>query len=439
MRRSLLSIGAAIALSAGAAEATATESPATEFAEDRTTRSVGAERSRGRLLMVVENDGVPEDRRVWDESRTLSEAGWDVVVVCPEIRQADRAAIEVIDGIEIHRYPLQPAETTAGYFREYGQALIRTRRLVRRLQRERPFDVVHLSNPPDFMFLAVRAPLAGGARLIFDHHDLMPELFRSRFSRAGLPHALLRLIERRALHSADVVISTNDSYRKIAIERGNVAPENVFVVRNGPDLERFVPVAPDPSLRRGRRHLIAYLGVMGPQDGIDHALEALACLRRLRADDWHAVFIGDGELLDQMQSFAADLGLADMVEFAGWCGDEDIQRMLSTADVCLAPDPPSPLNDASTMVKIPEYMAMGRAIASYSLPETRRSAGDAAAYAASAEPASLGRCVHELLEDPQRRREMGRVGRERVKRLSWQRSATTLLRAYNRAVAGGPA
>jgi glycosyltransferase involved in cell wall biosynthesis len=178
---------------------------------------------------------------------------------------------------------------------------------------------------------------------------------------------------------------------------------------------------------------------MGPQDGIDHALEALAELRRLRADDWHAVFIGDGELLDEMQAFAADLGLADMVEFAGWRGDDDIQRMLSTADVCLAPDPPSPLNDASTMVKIPEYMAMGRAIASYRLPETRRSAGDAAAYAASAEPASLGRCVHELLEDPQRRREMGRVGRERVKRLSWQRSATTLLKAYNRAVAGGPA
>ncbi len=427
--RALLLFGAAIAISVGATESRA---------DERVTREVTSERKLGRVLMVIENDGVPEDRRVWDECRTLSAAGWDVVVVCPETRHADRPATEVIEGIEVRRYQLRPAESTLGYFREYSQALWQTWRLVRGLQRERPFDVVHLSNPPDFMYLAVRAPRAAGARLIFDHHDLMPELFRSRFSRAGLPHRVLREIERRALRAADVVISTNESYRRIAIDRGGVAPQNVFVVRNGPDLERFVPVAPDPSLRRGRRHLIAYLGVMGPQDGIDHALYALAELRRLRADDWHAVFIGDGELLDAMQALAAELGLSEMVEFAGWRGDDDIRRMLSTADVCLAPDPPSPLNDASTMVKIPEYMAMGGPIASYRLPETRHSAGDAAAYAATAEPASLGRCVHELLEDPERRRRMRSVGKARVTGLSWQRSAATLLNAYNRVnVEGG--
>ena len=388
--------------------------------------------------MVVENDAVPEDRRVWDESRTLSAAGWEVVVVSPEIRDTNRPRTEVLEGVEIHRYPLEPAKTTLGYLREYSQALWQTWRLVRRLQRERPFDVVHLNNPPDFMYLAVGAPLAAGARLIFDHHDLMPELFRSRFARAGLPHAVLRAIERRVLRGSDVVLSTNESYRQIAIERGGLAPEDVFVVRNGPDLERFVPVASDPSLRQGRRHLIAYLGVMGPQDGIDEALHALAELRRLRVDDWHAVFIGDGEVLDEMQALASELGLSEMVEFAGWRGDDDIRRMLSTADVCLAPDPPNPLNDASTMVKIPEYMAMGRAIASYRLPETWSSAGDAAAYAASPDPASLARCVHELLEDPQRRGEMGRLGRARVERLSWQRSAATLLHAYEYAV-GRPA
>ena len=384
--------------------------------------------------MVIENDGAPEDRRVWNESRTLSAAGWDVVVVCPQTRDASQAATEVIEGIEIHRYPLRPAETTLGYFREYGQALWRTWRLVRRLQREQPFDVVHLANPPDFLYLAVRGPRARGARLVFDHHDLMPELFRSRFGRAGLGYRVLRAIERRALRAADVVISTNESYRRIAIERG-VAPGDVFVVRNGPDLDRFVPVEPDPSLRRGRRHLIAYLGVMGPQDGIDHALAALAALRRMRPDDWHAVFIGNGEVLEQMEQLAAELGLADVVEFAGWRGDDDIRRILSTADVCLAPDPPSPLNDVSTMVKIPEYMAIGRAIASYDLPETRISAGGAAAYAESADPESLGRCVHELLEDPQRRQDDGREGRRRVKELSWQRSSRELLAAYDHVVA----
>ena len=226
-----------------------------------------------------------------------------------------------------------------------------------------------------------------------------------------------------------MVISTNESYRQIAIERG-VPAEDVFVVRNGPDLNRFVPVAPDPSLRRGRPHLIAYLGLMGPQDGIDHGLRALAELRQLRPDDWHAVFIGNGEVLDEMQELATELGLSEVVEFAGWRGDDDIRRILSTADVCLAPDPPSPLNDVSTMVKIPEYMAIGRAIASYDLPETRISAGAAAAYAQSADPRDLGRCVHELLEDPERRRAMGAEGRRRVERLSWQRSSTELLAAY---------
>jgi glycosyltransferase involved in cell wall biosynthesis len=417
----LLLIGAAIAFCAGATETRA---------DDLTTTSDAmSERNRGRVLMVIENDGAPEDRRVWDESRTLSAAGWQVAIICPQTRDADQTATEVLEGIEIHRYPLRPAESTLGYFREYGQALWRTWRLVRRLQREQPFDVVHLANPPDFLYLVAKGPRARGARLVFDHHDLMPELFRSRFGRVGLSYRLLRAIERRALHSADVVISTNESYRRIAVERG-VSAENVFVVRNGPDLERFAPVEPDPTLRRGRRHLIAYLGVMGPQDGIDHALHALAALRRLRADDWHAVFIGNGEVLEQMRELAAELGLDDVVEFAGWRGDEDIRRILSTAEVCLAPDPPGPLNDVSTMVKIPEYMAIGRPIASYDLPETRISAGAAAAYAESAEPESLGRCVHLLLDDPDRRRAMGEAGRRRVESLCWQRSSTKLLAAY---------
>ena len=160
---------------------------------------------------------------------------------------------------------------------------------------ERPFDVVHLSNPPDFLYLAVRGLRARGARLIFDHHDLAPELYRARFGRGGLGYRVLRAIERRAMRRADVVISSNESYRRLAIERGGVAAEDVFVVRNGPDLDRFLPVEPDPELRRGRRHLLAYVGVMGPQDGIDHALGALAALRRLRDDDWHAIFVGNGE------------------------------------------------------------------------------------------------------------------------------------------------
>jgi glycosyltransferase involved in cell wall biosynthesis len=389
---------------------------------------------RGRVLLISENAPVPGDRRVWSEGRTLAEAGWQVVVVCAEGADREQPASEVREGIEIHRYPLRPAGSMIGYAREYAQALWRIRRLVRRLQRDRPFDVVHAANPPDFLLLAARAARARGARFVFDQHDLVPELFRSRFGRSGLLHRALPAIERRALRSADIVICTNESYRRIAVERGGVRPDDVFVVRNDPDLERFRLVAPDPGLRRGRRYLLAYLGRMGPQDGIDHALRALAALRALREDDWCAAFIGDGEVRSEMESLADELGLSEVVDFVGWHEDPEIRRILSTADVCLAPDPPNPLNDASTMKKVPEYMAMGCAIASHDLPETRVSAGPAAAYAASADPEDLGSLVHDLLEDAERREEMGRQGRMRVAQLSWKQSAAVLLAAYGGAV-----
>jgi glycosyltransferase involved in cell wall biosynthesis len=388
-----------------------------------------------RVLMVSENAPVPGDRRVWDESRALAQAGWGVTIVCAQAADGEQPASEVLDGVEIHRYPLRPAGSALGYVREYAQALWRIRRLVRGLQRERPFDLVHAANPPDFLYLATRPARARGARFVFDQHDLAPELFRARYGRAGLPHRALLAFERQAMRAADAVVVTNESYRRIAIERGGVRPGDVFVVRNNPDLERFQRVAPDPALRRGRRHLLAYLGRMGPQDGIDHAIRALAALRDLRGEDWRAVFVGEGEVRPAMEALAGELGIAEAVEFAGWQGDEEIRRVLSSADVCLAPDPPSPLNDASTMKKVPEYMAMGCAIASYDLPETRISAGVAAVYAASADPADLGRCVHELLEDPGRRERMGQLGRERVRQHSWRQSIEALLAAYARALA----
>lgn len=391
---------------------------------------------RGRLLLISENAPVPGDRRVWNECRTLAGAGWRVTVVCAAAADREQPAEEVLEGIEIHRYPLRPAASAFGYLREYGQALWRIRLLVRRLQREQRFDAVHAASPPDFLLFAARSARARGARLIFDHHDLTPELFRSRFGRSGLAHRVLLALERWAMRSADVVISTNESYRRLAIGRGGVDPEDVFVVRNGPDLERFRPVIPDPSLCRDRRYLLAYLGMMGPQDGIDEALRALATVRTLRDDDWHAIFIGEGEVRPRMEELAAELGLGEAIEFVGWREDDDIRRILSTADVCIAPDPPSPLNDLSTMIKIPEYMAMGSAIASYDLGETRVSAGPAAAYAAPSS-VDLGRCIHELLEDPVRRRDMGERGLERAADLSWQRSSEVLLAAYERALGEG--
>jgi glycosyltransferase involved in cell wall biosynthesis len=389
----------------------------------------------GRVLIISENAPVPADRRVWNISRTLAGAGWQVVIACAQGPDRDDAPYEVLEGIEIHRYPLRPAGNALGYAREYGQALWRLRKLIRRLAAERRFDVVHACNPPDLLLLAARSLRGQGTRFVFDHHDLVPELYRSRFGRGeDLGYRATLRAERVAYRMADVSLATNGSYARVAVERGGMDPEDVFVVRNGPDLTRFRPVEPDPAWRRGRAHLISYLGIMGPQDGVDHALRALARLRTLR-DDWHAVFIGDGDALPAMRALTDELHLSDHVEFAGWRGDDDIRLILSSSDVCLAPDPPSPLNDVSTMIKIPEYMALGCAVASYALPESRVSAGDSALYAAPGDPDDLGRCVAELLDDPERRERMGAMARERVdNELSWQHSESALLAAYARAL-----
>ena len=237
-----------------------------------------------------------------------------------------------------------------------------------------------------------------------------------------------------AFRLADVVMSTNESYRRVALDRGRKRPEDVFVVRSAPDAERFRAVAADDGLKRGRPYLLAYLGVMGPQDGVDHALEALAVLRRTR-DDWHAIFIGAGDVFAQMKALAARLGLADSVEFTGRVPDEDVIRILSTADVCLAPDPKNPLNDVSTMNKIMEYMALSRPIVSYDLVEARVSAGTAAVYASPNDVTDFARCISELLDAPDRRAEMGAIGRRRVEGdLSWAHSEEQLLAAFERAL-----
>ncbi len=272
----------------------------------------------GRALVLVENLSVPFDRRVWQECGALTRAGFAVSVICPQGRKRDREPFERREGVEIHRYPLRAATGgPAGYAREYGTALLATRRLALRLARQAPFDVVQACNPPDLLLPAVRVLRRRGAAFVFDHHDLVPELYESRFERGrDLLYRLTLAAERSTFRLADVVIATNESYRRVALERGGKRPEDVFVVRSAPDLARFAPVDPDPALRREDGHLLAYLGVMGPQDGVDHALRALALLRD-RRDDWRAIFVGDGDVQPAMKELAGRLGLDDRVEFPG--------------------------------------------------------------------------------------------------------------------------
>jgi glycosyltransferase involved in cell wall biosynthesis len=388
----------------------------------------------GKALILVENLSVPFDRRVWQESTTLRDAGWDVHVICPQGTKQDTEPEAEIDGIKIHRYPLRAATGgPLGYLQEYGSALWHTFRLARRIG---PVDVVHACNPPDLLFLVARMLKRRGARFVFDQHDLVPELYLSRFDRGEdlLYRAVCRL-ERATYRAADVVIATNESYREAALTRGGKQPGEVFVVRSAPVVERFHQVPAEEPLKRGKPYLLCYLGVMGPQDGVDYALRALAGLRdEVGRTDWHAVFVGAGDTFEAMVELSRELGLAGQVEFTGRIPDEDLLRYLSTADVCLSPDPLNPLNDVSTMNKIMEYMAMARPIVSFELREARVSAGDAALYAVANDEAEFARLISRLLDDPEERRRMGELGQARVSGpLSWDHSRAALLAAYKAA------
>ncbi|MCM2511843.1 glycosyltransferase family 4 protein [Streptomyces griseoincarnatus] len=397
--------------------------------------------ARGRrALILVENLSVPFDRRVWQECRTLRDAGWEVDVICPQGTKRDTEPEAVIDGVRIHRYPLRAATGgPAGYLKEYGAALWHTARLARKVG---PVDVVHACNPPDLLFLPALRLKRQGAAFVFDQHDLVPELYLSRFGRGkDLLYRGVCALERATYRAADVVLATNESYKDVAVRRGGRRPEDVFVVRSAPDTERFHPVEPEPELKRGKPHLLCYLGVMGPQDGVDYALRALAKLRdEVGRTDWHAVFVGAGDTFDAMVELSRELGLDGQVEFTGRVPDADLVRRLSTADVCLSPDPCNPLNDVSTMNKVLEYMVMGRPIVSFDLKEARVSAGEAAVYAKGDDEGEFAALIARLLDDPEQRSRMGKSGQERINGpLAWRNSQAALLAAYEAAVEGGAA
>src|SRR5947209_6099642 len=290
---------------------------------------------RWRMLLIGENAPGPGDRRVWQEARSLHRGGWEVTVLAPHA-PGDRQppTEELIEGVRVCRFPLRRAEEgRLGHLGEYGMAMWRIWRAVRRLAREQPFDVIQACNPPDFLLLAALGQRRRGSRLIFDHHDLWPEMYACRSDGAsGAVHRALLMFERLAFRLADVTLATNGSLMRIAVERDGKAADDVFVVRNGPMLESFRPLPRDPSLARGRAHLLVYVGLMEPTDGVDHALQALANLAERRRD-WHALFLGDGEMLPELRQLVVELGLGDCVEFAGYVSDAEVRRAICTAEI----------------------------------------------------------------------------------------------------------
>src|SRR5436190_7169689 len=314
-----------------------------------------------RVLILVENLPSPFDRRVWQEAGALRDAGYTVSIICPTGRGYE-ALFEAIDGIHIWRYRL-PAEGAGalGYLVEYSAALFWTFVLSLRVLAARGFDVVHACNPPDLLFLIGGFYKLFGKKFLFDHHDANPELYVAKFGRKDFFYRLMLLLERLTFRTADVAIATNHSYRRIAIERGDMAPERVFVVRSGPALERLKIQPPTPALKRGRKYLVGYVGVMGRQEGIDYLLHAAAhIVHRLGRHDVHFGLVGGGTSLEEMKALAAELEVADYVTFTGRVPDAELLAMLNTADVCVNPDVASEMNDISTMNKVMEYMALAK-------------------------------------------------------------------------------
>jgi glycosyltransferase involved in cell wall biosynthesis len=389
------------------------------------------------ILIIVENLPVPFDRRVWLEATELAGAGYTVSVICPTGKGYD-SRYEVLEGIHVYRHPL-PVEANGalGYLLEYGAALYHWIRLAFRVRRERGVDIIHGCNPPDLIFLIAWLMRPFGVRYLFDHHDVCPELFEAKFGRRGMLWRAMRLFEWLTFRTACVSIATNESFAEIARTRGGMAAEDVFVVRSAPRIDNFIIGPGDPTHRKGFKHLIGYVGVIGQQEGLDLLVAAIDHLvRDLGHDDVHIAIIGFGPHLPMIQQDVTDRGLDAHFTFTGPKYGDALLSILNTTDVCLSPDPKNTMNDISTMNKIIEYMTLAKPVVQFDLKEGRASAADAALYAADNDPIDFARQIARLLDDPTERERMGRIGRARVlEKLNWSHSGPILLAAYDRAFA----
>ena len=403
----------------------------------------GGVRGRLQVLILVQNLPVPFDRRVWQEALALDAAGYEVHIICPRTEKYPRRR-EILDKIHIYRYSPGPeARRAIAYPVEYSIAILAQLRLALGIRLRRRIDVVHICNPPDLLFLVALPLVASGARLIYDHHDATPEVMAAKGMREdGLLVRLMTLFERTTYRFARVSIETNDSFRDIALRRGRMSPEDVFVVRSAPDVKRFAEARPDDKWRRGRKHLVAYVGIMGLQDGLDYLIDAAdVIIRNWGRDDIQFVLVGAGPELPRLQKRVISLGIGDHVEFTGLISSgRELGSVLATADVCVSPDEANRMNDISTMNKIMEYMALGKPTVQFDLHEGRVSAGGASLYATRNDASSLAKGIIQLVDDTEMAIRMGQIGRQRlVTALSWELQVPKLLAAYERALEKGRA
>jgi glycosyltransferase involved in cell wall biosynthesis len=388
-----------------------------------------------KILIIVENLPVPFDTRVWKEAASLHANGYGVTVLCPRGKGYERNH-EVIEGVDIYRHPLpQEGNSPLGYVWEYSCAIFWEILYSWWIYFVQGFHVIQACNPPDNIWLVALPFKLFGVKYIFDFHDANPELYMAKYNKKGPLYDMLCWFEKMTFKVADVVIATNNSYREIVLKRGGLDPDDVFVVRNGPDLNWFKPVPPNDALKHGKRFLVGYVGTMSIQEGLDILLDAATHVKRLGRHDVHFTCVGGGPALAELREMVAAKDLQDMVNFTGRIPDAQLLEILSTSDVCVNPDRPCEMNSISTMIKIMEYMALGKPIVQFDMKEGRFSAMDASVYVDNDKGAEgFAAKILSLLDDSAARSTMGQFGQKRVREnLAWEYSVQNLLVAYERA------
>jgi glycosyltransferase involved in cell wall biosynthesis len=388
-----------------------------------------------KILIIVENIPVPFDTRVWKEATSLQTNGYEVTVLCPRAKGC-AAPYEFLENVHIYRHPTaKEGNSPFGYLFEYGYALFWEFFYSIWIFVRRGFQVIQGCNPPDDLFLVAVLFKPFGVKYIFDHHDASPELYLSKYEKKGAFYNIQVWLEKLTYRFSDVVMATNCSYKNLAVTRGGLAPEDVFVVRNGPDLETFKAVPPNPARKYGRPFLVGYVGTMSIQEGLDILLDVALYIKNLGRNDIHFTCVGGGPGLPALRKMVEDKNIQDMVDFTGRVSDADLLEILSTADVCVNPDKPCEMNDISTMIKIMEYMALGKPIVQFDLKEGRFSAQDASLYSdTNNQIPDFANNILWLIDHPEERKRMSEFGRKRVENeLAWRYSVKNLLAAYERA------
>ena len=386
-------------------------------------------------VIIVENLPVPLDRRVWQEAQALSGAGWSVSVICPATAAFPKR-FEVIDNIAVYRHPL-PLEgrRARAYFIEYSAALFHQFRLLIKVHRERGFSIIQACNPPDLIFLPALPFKLMGKKFIFDQHDVAPELFTVKFGAKGFLYRALMFFERMSYAAADHVITANATFKEIAVARGRKSPSRIEVVYGVPDRKHIHRVAPEPGLHGGRKFVLGYVGIINPQDGVDHLVRAVAELVKMGFRDFHAIVVGSGPALEKVRALTRSLGVEDFLSFPGYLSGESLLAHISAFDIGVIPDPLNEANDLMSMNKVFEYCALGIPTACYPLKETKRLLGEAATYALSHDPAGLAHACLSLMQDEGlRARCAAEAAKLSAEAFLWEKEARKYVATYERAL-----